>query len=160
MTSKNLKQESFTHILIYIKWFDSVLKYGMFLATKWPCNMKWKISPICLVVYSYCKGAGLGAGPWMEPGSMGSAILCKNIHTGLRQIKWPGLIVSYRAIPVPCIAYVRSRSRAVWISHNDECWKKSECKAGAKWCLHCLNFLLWSSSSRETKRWRNLIIGL
>ena len=40
------------------------------------------------------QGMGLGA--------MGTNMLCRNVHTGLRQGKESGSIVSYCADPVPC----------------------------------------------------------
>ena len=57
------------------------------------------------MVYSHC----VGTEPTMELGavavSMGFNILCRNVHTGLRQERGPGPIGSYSASTIPCTMY-------------------------------------------------------
>ena len=45
---------------------------------------------------------GLGQVQRTRPGAVDSGILNSNVHTGLRQGKEPGSIVSYCDGPVPC----------------------------------------------------------
>ena len=45
---------------------------------------------------------GLGKGPGTGQGSMGSNILCRSVHTCLRQGQGPGPIVSYYVSSLPC----------------------------------------------------------
>ena len=45
---------------------------------------------------------GTRTGNGTGTGSMGSNILCRNVHTGLSQGQGPGLIVSYCASFIPC----------------------------------------------------------
>ena len=49
------------------------------------------------MVYSDCKGPSPGTGLGMRLVSMGSNILCRNVHISLRQGKGSGSIVSYYA---------------------------------------------------------------
>ena len=55
-----------------------------------------------VMVYSHCTEPGPETGPGMTPGSMGSNILCRNVHTGPRQGQVPEPINSYYARPVLC----------------------------------------------------------
>ena len=47
------------------------------------------MSPEILMVYSHCIGPGPEMGPSIGPGSMGSNISCRNVHTGLIQGQGP-----------------------------------------------------------------------
>ena len=53
------------------------------------------------MVYSHRTEMGPGMGPGLEMESIGSNILCTNVHTGLRQGQGPGTIVSYCVIKIP-----------------------------------------------------------
>ena len=54
------------------------------------------------MVYSHCIGPGPETEPSIGPGSMGSNISCRNVHTGLKQGQGPLPIVFYCASPVSC----------------------------------------------------------
>ena len=54
------------------------------------------------MAYSHCMGTGPEQVQGTEPGAMGPNISCRNVHTGLRQGKEKGSVVSYCAGPVPC----------------------------------------------------------
>ena len=53
------------------------------------------------MAYSHYTGTTLGQVHGAGPGVMGPNILYRNVHTGLRQGKELGSIVSYYAGPVP-----------------------------------------------------------
>ena len=53
-----------------------------------------------VMVYSHCTGPGPDMGLVMGPGSIGSNILHRNVHTGVAQGQGPGPIVPI--VPVPC----------------------------------------------------------
>ena len=52
------------------------------------------------MVSSHYTGPGLVMGQGTGLGSMGSNILCRNVHTGPRQGEGPGSIVSYCTRPI------------------------------------------------------------
>ena len=54
------------------------------------------------MAYSHCTGTGPGQVQGMGLGAKGTYMLYRNVHTGLRQGKGPGSIVSCGARPVPC----------------------------------------------------------
>ena len=54
------------------------------------------------MVYSHCMGMELEQVQGMGMGAMGPNVLYRNGHTGTRQGKEPGSVVSYSAGPVPC----------------------------------------------------------
>ena len=53
------------------------------------------------MAYSHGTGPGLGQVQGVGPGTMGTNILHRNVHTGLRQGQEPESIISYCAGPVP-----------------------------------------------------------
>ena len=62
----------------------------------------WLRTPMFVMACSHCKGTGLGQLQGAGVGLLGSKLFYRNGHTGPRQGKEPGSIVSYCAGPVPC----------------------------------------------------------
>ena len=68
------------------------------------------------LVYSYCMGLGAGMGPGTGSGLMASITLHRNVHTGPRQGRGPGPIVSYCKNLIP-FAGLGPGPISVWICH-------------------------------------------
>ena len=55
------------------------------------------------MAYSHCMGTGLGHVQRTRPGAVGSNMLNSDVHTGLRQGKEPGSIVTCTCpVPMQC----------------------------------------------------------
>ena len=61
---------------------------------------------ITFMVYSHCTGTEPGQVHEMGPRAVGTNILYRNVHTGPRQGKEPGSIVSYCVDPLPSTCLV------------------------------------------------------
>ena len=63
-------------------------------------------------------GNGNGTGAGTGAGSMGSNILCRNVHTGLRQGQGPEPIIFYCTSPIPAPPLVWVPWSSVWTSYT------------------------------------------
>ena len=87
---------------------------------------------VSIIAYSHCMGTGSGQAQGMVQALMGSSILYRNVHTGLRTGQEPEPIASYCDGLVPCTC---SRSCSLAAKNFDVLGEKA--RISEVLCLQC-----------------------